>query len=309
MSANVETMYSAGRQVPWHGLGKVIDEAPTSADAIKLAGLDWTVETKPVFTDSGIAIPGYYANMRSSDNSVLGIVGDRYQVVQNSEAFSFTDSLIEEGDVRYETAGSLRDGKTVWMLAKMPEQKILDDKFDPYICFTNSHDGTGAIKICMTPIRVVCNNTLNLALRNAKRTWSAKHTGSISTKLDEAKETLGLANKYMEELNNTAEELAYENIDEEYLNKFLSELFPVSASDSELKKSRAEDAKANFMVAYYMPDISQYRGTKYGLVNAITDMVDHAAPVRNTKDYQSNNWSRILNGHKVVDAAYSILVR
>jgi len=309
MPANVETMYYSGREKPWHDLGIQVDEAPTSADAIKLAGLDWTVESKPVFTDGGIAIPGYCANTRSSDNSVLGIVGERYQVVQNADAFAFTDSLIEEGDVRYETAGSLRDGKTIWMLAKMPEQKILDDKFEPYICFTNSHDGTGAIKVCMTPIRVVCNNTLNLALKKAKRTWSAKHTGSIGAKLDEAKATLGLASQYMGELNENAELLAYSKVDNDYINKFLSELFPVSVDDGKVKKQRVADAKANFMVAYYMPDIAQYRNTKYGIINAITDMVDHAAPARNTSDYQSNNWGRIMNGHKVVDEAYSILTR
>lgn len=309
MAALVETMYSAGRVTPWHGLGKVIDEAPTSAKAIELAGLDWEVEKKPLYLEGGIAVPDYFANVRSTDGAQLGVVGSRYQIVQNKEAFAFTDALIEEGDVRYETAGSLNGGKTVWMLAKMPQQKILDDAFDPYICFTNSHDGTGAVKVLMTPIRVVCNNTLNLAIRKAKRTWSSKHTGSITAKLEEAKETLGLASQYMDSLNEDMERLAYDKVTEEEVNHFLNELFPVGAGDTELKKQRAKEAKESFMVCYYMPDIKQYRGTKYGLVNAITDWADHSAPVRNTANYRENNWGRIMNGHPVVDKAYTILTR
>ena len=180
MSANVETMFSV-REVPWHGLGTIVEEAPTSKEAIELAGLNWKVESKPVFNEKNEEIPGFIANTRNTDGKVFGIVSNRYNIVQNEDAFSFTDSLIGE-DVRYETAGSLREGRTVWLLAKMPERKILGDKFDPYICFTNSHDGFGAVKVCMTPIRVVCNNTLNLALSNANRMWSTRHIGDIQTK-------------------------------------------------------------------------------------------------------------------------------
>ena len=205
MSANVETMFSV-RAVPWHGLGTIVEEAPTSKEAIELAGLNWKVESKPVFNEKNEEIPGFIANTRNTDGKVFGIVSNRYNIVQNEDAFSFTDSLIG-GDVKYETAGSLREGKTVWLLAKMPEKKILGDKVDPYICFTNSHDGFGAVKVCMTPVRVVCNNTLNLALDSASRMWSTRHIGDIQTKLQEAKITLLHANQYMNELNVTAEKL------------------------------------------------------------------------------------------------------
>ena len=120
MAANVETMFSV-RQIPWHGLGTIVEEAPTSADALHLAGLDWEVVQNPVFTGDGFEIPNYKANVRNSDNSVLGIVTDRYKIVQNSEAFAFTDSIIDSGEVLYETAGSLRNGKTIWLLARMPK--------------------------------------------------------------------------------------------------------------------------------------------------------------------------------------------
>lgn len=148
MPANVETMMYT-REKPWHGLGTMVEEAPNSEEALELAGLNWNVESRPIFTDDVREIPHWRSNIRDKDNAILGIVSDRYRIVQNSEAFAFTDSLIG-GDVRYETAGSLSGGKRVWLLAKMPTVKVLDDDTDPYLCFTNSFDGTGAIKVCMT---------------------------------------------------------------------------------------------------------------------------------------------------------------
>ena len=121
-------------------------------------------------------------------------------VVQNEEAFAFTDALLGEG-VRYETAGALQSGRRVWMLAKLPKEYIISgEQISPYLVFCNSHDGSGAIRVAMTPVRVVCSNTLNLALSTAKRSWSARHTVSISGKLEEARETLLFAEHYMAEL-------------------------------------------------------------------------------------------------------------
>lgn len=111
MAANVETMFYV-REKPWHGLGTKVMEAPTSKDALILAGLDWKVQQKPIFTESNQLIPGYKANVRDIDNKALGVVSDKYKVIQNDEAFAFTDALLGEG-VRYETAGSLKGGKTV----------------------------------------------------------------------------------------------------------------------------------------------------------------------------------------------------
>ena len=132
MSACVETMFYV-REKPWHGLGVQVMEAPTSRDALILAGLDWQVEQHSVYTAAGDRIPGYKANTRSSDHATLGIVTDRYQVVQNSEAFQFTDDLLGEG-VTYETAGSLQGGRKVWLLARMPERYIIaGDEIAPYL--------------------------------------------------------------------------------------------------------------------------------------------------------------------------------
>ena len=170
MSANVETMFYV-RQRPWHGLGTEVQEAPTSADALIYAGLDWEVLQKNVYAEDGSLIPGYRVNTRSTDNAALGIVSDRYKVVQNEDAFQFTDDLLGAG-VSYETAGSLQGGRKVWLLARMPHRYIIaGDEIAPYLVVKNSHDGSSGIKVAMTPIRVVCQNTLNLALDSAKRIW------------------------------------------------------------------------------------------------------------------------------------------
>lgn len=306
MSALVETMFYV-RETPWHGLGTKVDEAPTSAEAIKLAGLDWNVVCEPIYTADNIEIPNMKANIRDTDRSVLGVVSDRYKIVQNKEAFEFTDSLINE-EVRYETAGSLKNGKVVWMLAKMPERKILDDKFDPYICFTNSFDGSGAIRACMTPVRVVCNNTLNLALNNSTRQWSTRHIGDIEGKLIEAQHTLGLANDYMDGLSDEANKLVEVKVTDAQLEAIFDELYPVDINkDSQRKINNVLDFKDKLFKCYAMPDIAQYKGTAWGIINATTDLVDHMAPARMTENYRENNWGTIMLGHPLVDLMYKKL--
>jgi len=305
MSANVETMFSV-REKPWHGIGKIVSEAPTSADALRLAGLDWKVEQKDVFTDGGFIIPGYRANVRDSDGTVLGIVSDRYKIVQNSEAFAFTDELISD-EVRYETAGSLRSGRKIWLLAKMPERKIAGDDTESYVCFTNSHDGTGAVTVCMTPVRVVCNNTLNLALRTAKRSWSVVHKGNITEKIQEAKMCLELADKYMYELDKTAEKLANVKIDNDKMYDYLKDLFPITDDMSDIKKKRMNDARDDFMVCFMAPDLDKFVGTAWAAVNAASDFASHRKPDRQSKSYAENNFGRILSGHALVDSVMSLV--
>lgn len=303
MAANVETMMYV-RQVPWHGLGTMVTEAPTSADALHLAGLDWTVDQTPVYTDAGIEIPGYKANRRSSDNSILGIVSDRYRIVQNTEAFEFTDAIVgetENGVVKYETAGSLNGGKKIWLLAKMPTQKILDDDVEPYMCFSNTHDGSGAIRICMTPIRVVCANTLSMALNTAKRQWSTKHMGDMQSKLEEAKLCLQLADKYMRGLDEEADRLANATLYREQIDEILNELFPVEDDASERKKRNVQAMKDDFYVAYFMPDILKFGESAYRAVNAMSDVVTHTTPKRNTASYAENRWGRIMDGDAIFD--------
>lgn len=200
MPANVETMFSV-RETPWHGLGRIIMDAPASREALELAGLDWQVESRNIYSGTGAMIPGYRANVRSTDDAVLGVVSDCYRIVQNEEAFQFTDDLLGEG-VTYETAGSLQGGKKVWMLARLPRKYLIaGDQVEPYLVIFNSHDGSSGVKVAMTPIRVVCQNTLNLALNTAKRSWTARHTENVLLRVQDARETLQLdSNKLYENI-------------------------------------------------------------------------------------------------------------
>lgn len=299
MSANVETMMYV-REKPWHGLGTEVAEAPASADALRFAGLDWTVRQEPVYNSRGGIIKGYKSNVRDSDGSVLGIVGDRYKVVQNIDAFNFTDDLIG-GDVRYETAGSLREGKQIWLLAKMPERRIAGDSVEPFLCFTNSHDGGSGVKVCMTPIRVVCNNTLNLALSSAKRIWSLRHTENVHERLDEARDCLFRADQYMDGLEEYADFAAYRRLNDNEIRAILNELFPITEQTTEREKANINKCKDEFWVCYFAPDILKFRGTAWGAINAMSDMVTHSMPHRNTKNYAENNWGRIMDGHALID--------
>ena len=305
MAALVESMVYT-REKPWHGLGTKVEDAPTSADALRLAGLDWRVEQKNIQLCGGSKVPGYKANVRSTDGKVLGVVSDRYRIVQNADAFEFTDSIIG-GDVRYETAGSLNGGKKIWLLAKLPETEIAGDKTEPYLCFSNTHDGSGAVRVCMTPIRVVCNNTLNLALDSAKRAWSVRHTGSLQSKMHEARACLRMANTYMGALAEKADRMANTTITRDHLNRILDELFPVDEHTTERENQNIKKLRDEYMVCYFAPDLVKFRDTAWGAYNAMSDMITHNAPLRKTENYRENNWGRLMDGHVMMDKMTGLL--
>ena len=303
MSANVESMFSV-REVPWHGLGTIIQEAPDSEAALKLAGLDWSVKQVPVLYEGQKT--GYHFNVRESDNRVLGVVGSRYKPVQNAEAFAFTDELVG-GDVRYETAGSLADGKRVWMLAKMPDTRVLDDVVEPYLCLTNGHDGFSSLKVCMTPVRVVCQNTLNMALNRAKRTWTVRHSGNINAKMEEAQQTLGLAQNYMENFAEEAEELYSIKVSPAQFKKLSNTLFPITDEMSRRKEEAQYLLQCQLKEAWDMDDLGNIKGTGWGFMNAVSDMSTHRPPARKTANYQENMFIYTIDAPALLDQALKMV--
>ena len=307
MSAEVETMFYT-RVAPWHGLGTCVENAPGSQEALKVAGLDWKVVQKPIFTEEGQLVGGFKANIRDRDNQILGVVTDRYKVVQNEEAFAFTDQLLGEG-VTYETAGSLQGGRRTWILAKLPQRYIISgDEITPYLVLMNSHDGTGAIKAAMTPIRVVCQNTLNLALSNAKRSWSANHVGNINGKLDDARYTLLYADKYMAELGRSIDRLNQIRLSDQKVYEYINALFPLADNATEQQKKNLlrmkEDVKARYFEA---PDLKHIGKNGYRFVNAVSDFATHSKPLRERSTYRENLFSRTIEGNPMIDRAYSLL--
>ena len=154
-------------QPPWHGLGAVVKNAVTSREALQLAHLDWTVEQWPLQAVKDAdrrAVQRHKANVRSDTHAVLGVVSERYRIFQNQDAFDFMDSLVNEKLAMFETAGALQGGRRVWLLARIPGEfrAGADDVIDPYVLLVNTHDGTGALRLLPTTVRVVCQNTLNL---------------------------------------------------------------------------------------------------------------------------------------------------
>lgn len=308
MAANVETMFYT-REKPWHGLGTRVETAPTSKEALQLAGLDWKVIQKPILTEDGFLIEGFKANVRDRDQKVLGVVSNRYKVVQNEEAFAFTDALLGEG-VRYETAGSLAEGKRTWILAMLPHKYIIaGDEITPYLVFTNSHDGSGAIKAAMTPIRVICQNTLNLALARAKRSWSTNHIGDISGKMEDARYTLQLANRYMVELGKGIEQLQRVRLSDKQVLEFVEEFFPVSEDMSIQQKKNMQSLQEDMKIRYFdAPDLKQVGKNGYRFVNAVSDFATHSRPLRETANYKENLFARTVDGNSMIDKAYSMVL-
>ncbi len=307
MSANVETMFYT-REKPWHGLGTQVMEAPTSTAALSLAGLDWRVIQKPLLTYDEIPVPGFKANVRDNDNQVLGVVTDRYKVVQNEDAFAFTDSLLGEG-VTYETAGSLQNGRRTWILAKLPQRYIISgDEITPYLVFMNSHDGSGAIKAAMTPIRVVCQNTLNLALSRAKRTWSADHVGDIQGKLEDARDTLLYAGQYMEELGKAIDGLNKIRLSDRKVYEYIDALFPLVDNATETQRKNLLRLKEDVKVRYFeAPDLKGVGKNGYRFVNAVSDFATHSEPLRKRANYKESLFVRTVEGNALIDRAYELV--
>lgn len=290
---NVETMFSSNGITPWHGIGRIIEEAPTSHDALTLAGLDWRVNSLPltakVSDDLQLEVPNFFANVRDTDNKVLGVVGDRYKIVQNADAFAFTDNLINNEfgvEVKYETAGSLQGGKRVWLLARLPMRSIMHDEIIPYIVFVNSHDGKGSVRVAMTPTRVVCQNTLTLGLQKATRTWSTTHAGNLDGKLEEAKDTLKLAQAYMDALEEEAENLQQTFVSDRMFEDMLSEMFPYNpfATNDKKNKNNRENRQLLSEIYYSKVDLKPFRNTAWGVYNAVADFTSHLEPMRKLTD-------------------------
>lgn len=308
MAANVESMFYV-REAPWHGLGRRVEEAVDSKQALELAGLDWKVLQAPIVTIGGIELQGFKANLRDYDNKVLGVVTDRYKVVQNEEAFAFTDDLLGEG-VTYETAGSLQDGKRTWILAKLPQKYIISgDEITPYMVFMNSHDGTGAIKVAMTPIRVVCQNTLNLAMSQAKRCWATNHVGDISGKMDDARRSLLFANQYMGELGKGIDKLQQIKISDKQVMEYIDTMFPIGEQVTAVQKKNIMKLRDSMQKCYFdAPDLQDVGKNGYRFINAVSDFVTHTKPLRETANYRENLFGKVVDGNVMIDRAYGMLM-
>ena len=296
----------SAKERPWHGIGTVVEEAPTSEDAIRIARLDWTVDQFPVFAN-GNEIPGYFANVRSDTNEALGVVRNRYKIVQNTEAFDFVDGIVANKHLEccYETAGSLFNGRRIFLLVKLPNKDLLGDLVENYLFFTNSHDGSSALTAGITNVRVVCNNTLQMALEGASRIWRCRHTTNIEGKKQQAKEALGMAVKYMEGMEKTAWQMASKKINEERFLRLLSDKL-----DSMRYNEKAKEATMERIVTIYSEkdDLQNFKGTAWGMYNATADFISNTTPLRKTSLYEQKKLEKFFDGNVLLDAVQDVLM-
>lgn len=264
MAYNIET----GK--PWHNMGVPAEGAMTAEQALDLAGLNWTVRRASLYARHGskyVKAPDRWSVQRESDGKILGTVGKDYTPFQNAEAFAFLDAMLESGDASIDTAGSLFGGKRIWVTAKLDGFTVLgQDAYELYILISNSHDGSRALRVAVTPIRVVCANTEAMALNGAQQTFSIRHRGELAGKVQEAKETLGLAKKYTEVFVEQAETLAKVDVPADTFESIMARAFPqqkrqLAANLSAVKIIRAESPR--------IPD--DLRMTGYGALSALTE--------------------------------------
>jgi len=308
MSAGImenDWMMSGNGVRPWHGIGTVVEDAPTSDEAIKIAKLDWKIEQFPVYANGNV-IPEHFANVRMDTNEALGIVKSRYRILQNDEAFSFVDGIVGNNEVecRYETAGSLFNGRKIFLLVKLPNIDLLGDDIENYLFFTNSHDGTSALTAGISNVRVVCNNTLQMALRGAKRTWSCRHTINIEDRKKEAQESLGLAVKYLDTMQETAEQMAWKKVDAEQFFRNLFDKNPTNLSDKNKKKT----VESIYNIYNSKDDLANFKGTAWGVYNAVADFVSNSEPLRNTSTFKENKLNGFFNGYTLLNVSQNMLM-
>lgn len=283
-------------KAPWHGLGVVVNGAMTSAEALSLAGLNWQVKKEQLsFTFNGATKPAdSWGIIRQDTGDYLGTVGSRYEPVQNEEGFKFLDSAIGQFGARYESAGAIYGGKSVWMLAHMPAQRfnVNGDQIEPYVIFTNCHDGTGAAYCYPTTVRVECANTFRTATRERSKGLSIRHTGKVLAKIESAKKVLGLAVTGFEEFKAAAETLVAKKAEiKPYATSVLDAIFAETEAklqerlDNSLEHEIAEAAwerhqtKRREMLAEIMERYEAGRchpaGTAWAAFNAVTEYADH----------------------------------
>ena len=293
---------------PWYHTNHAdVQNAMTSAEALSLAGLDYDVLQEPVFDAAGHKIPGYRVNYKGDDRRHLGIVSERYSVVQNTEAFAFVDGLIGP-DCRFESAGHLNNFRTTWMLAQLQPRNIMGDDYGNYLLFQNSHDGGGAIKVCITPIRIVCRNMLNIAISRASRRFSIRHVGNVNGKLEEANRVLHLSEEYLTAVDTEYQRLAMQKLDDIMFQKFLKDLFPISKDDTPRKVQTQLDLRNAVADKYEVDDLSNFHGTAFGALNAVSDFVAHTEPLRMTDAYFGNLFQKVMEGHPTLDRAYELVL-
>lgn len=277
--------FASLREPAWHGLGTVFDSEVTTSQMLDLAHLsDWDVRLE------NVALPArshksWFGVTRTNpfdgQADVLGVVGERYKVVQNEDVFQFADNLLDGG--RWETAGSIKNGTTVFGSLALERESVIDpsgvsDKVNTYLLVHTSHDGSVAIQASITPVRVVCQNTLNLAIgkgsRSIKQSFKIRHTQSVDGKVAAARETLGLVNNYMDGFDTFSKELFESAVNDKQFFDLISSIYPKPEKDAKGSMTKWENKIDTINSIYHGPTNHMIAGTAWGALNAMTERLD-----------------------------------
>lgn len=274
-NSQVSMMYVG--EVPWHGLGTKLDKPATATEAIQTAGLDFMVEKVPLKTDPlGLIVPRNFATIRTDTNEILGVVGARYSPIQNRHAFTVFDSLVGEEAAIYHTAGVLGKGEKIWLLAKLPDYIRVNgnDLVEKFLLLLNSHDGSGPVRAKLTPIRVVCENTLAMALGGSEQEVHIRHTLNAQAKLETAHEVLGLSNHLYAQLSEIFNNMRRKSLDFKATKEYISTVFPIPAEMNTRSVVAGIHAKV-LELTETGQGAEMAKGTLWGAYNAVTEYVDH----------------------------------
>jgi phage/plasmid-like protein (TIGR03299 family) len=271
---------------PWHNLGVKLDQPATAEEAIISAGLDYAVVKKPlqavINKRQHVQIPNQFATVRTDTHQVLGVVGSRYEPIQNRAAFAFFDALVGSDEAIYETAGAINRGEKIWILARLPGFIKLNgrDIINKYLLLYNSHDGSSLVRAKLTPVRVVCMNTLSVALAGTDQEVRIRHTPSAAERLEEAHKLLGLSNDLYDLLETIFRRMSLKKVSEKQLMDYIQRLIPDNPESE--RKTRTDNMRQRILELHDTAEGSApIRGTAFGAYNALTEYVDH---VVNTKD-------------------------
>jgi len=288
------SMFYVG-ETPWHKLGTKLDNPATSKEAIEAAGLDYAVEKVSLEAVVNLIdrkpVNNHFATIRADTNDVLGIVGNRYSPIQNKDAFTFFDALVGQDEAIYHTAGVLGKGERIWILAKLPDYIRIgkDDLVEKYLLLTNSHDGSSLACAKLTPIRVVCQNTLSVALAGSDQEVRIRHTPNAHARLEQAYKLLGLSNVLYHQLQAIFNRMALTHISDKELMDYVKALIPDNPdAEHQTRRERMRSTILELHESGTGADMS--RGTLWGAYNSVVEYTDHFNRTKDTSSHLRNIW-------------------
>lgn len=318
-----KSAFASAIQPAWHGKGQILKQIMTSEEAIRESLLDFKVDKLPAKLDlpdgSSRIIPGKFGTYRTDTGQPFGVVGNRYEIVQNTEAFEFFDAIVGKGEAIYETAGALYDGQKIFITAKLPDYiKVGKDEIEKYIFLTNVHDGTGSIIAAFTNTRICCANTLAAALGDMTNKVSIRHTKDVLVKLQQAHRIMSISNQLSKEMEEVFNIMAKKNIVDSKLKELIQQIVlnPIKEEASEEDKEKISTRSLNkineiyaFTKGHETQQTESTKGTVFGFLQGITGYYQNVKQYKN----QGDKLESILDGkaqqdsQKALDLALTLI--